>query len=150
MTTSHRSGWAGTCFLGAILAAVVAPSHALDKGMNPSRAQNVSIQVVNPDVQTNIRVSLDGKVIFEAVPVPSTVNHIPTVPEVAGPFSLAPGSRHDLIAEVPGGGARAQLKWAPSQDAGAWIVIHYYPGRADSNIPPFFAFAIQGSPHKLR
>ncbi len=125
-------------------------SQAQTKGLTPAQVGQVSIQVVNPDLRTKIRVVLDGKVIFEAAPLPSTLQNIPTVSAVAGSFAVAPGSQHVLIAEVPGAATRAQLKWAPSRDAGAWVVIHYYPGRADSNMPPFFAFAIQGARHSLR
>lgn len=119
--------------------AVAAGSHA-----------NVSVQVVSPDAQTVIRARLDGKVIFDQAPARSSFSNIPTIPVELGPFALAPGSKHVLIAEVPGGNTRGQLEWTPQLDGSAWVVIRYYPGRPDSAIPPFFTFALQAHPHKLR
>ena len=150
LDTLRRTGRFAACLMGAVLAITLASSQGSDKGPNPTRAENVFIQVVNPDARTSIRVVLDGRVIYDALPVRSTLNNIPTVPAVAGSFAWVPGSRHELTAEVPGAGPRAQLKWASSLDAGRWIVIHYYPGRGDANVPPFFAFAIQDAPHKYR
>ena len=105
---------------------------------------------MNSDAATSIRLHLDGKVIFDAVPLRSSITGIPSLPAVAGSFTLSLGSKHELIAEVPGAATRAQLVWTPRLESSSWLVVYYYPGRPDSNIPPFFTMALQDSPHKLR
>lgn len=132
------------------LVGVAAPTQGSSEVTTPARSTNVSVQIVNPDVQIAIRVSLDVKVIFDGVPARSSFSNIPTVPAVMGPFALASGSRHSLIAEVPGANTKAQLEWTPQIDGSTWIVIHYYPGRSEPATPPFFTFSLQANPHKLR
>ena len=88
----------------------------------PVRTETVSIQVVNPDVRARIRVLLDGKVIFDAFPVPSPLKEIPTVSAVAGSFALPSATSHELTAEVTGANTRAQLKWTPGLEASSWVV----------------------------
>ena len=111
---------------------------------------DVSIQIVNPDARTATRVFLDGKVIFEGLPVQSSLSNIPTTPTLAGPFALQAGIRHILWAEAPATSTRAQLEWTPRLDGSAWVVIHYYPGRHEPALPPFFTFALQGNSYKQR
>ena len=135
----------------AALAGVVGAAQSASDPVEPVQTANVSIQIVNPDVRTAIRVFLDGKVIFDGLPTPSTLSNIPTIPAVVGPVPLVAGSRHVLIAEVPGASTRAQLEWTPRLDGSAWAVIRYYPGRGgEPSIPPFFTFALQANSHKLR
>ena len=145
-------GWGRfrSIFVVSLLVAIAAPSRASDEVMPAASAQSVSIQIVNPDLQTRIRVLLDDTVIFDAVPLRSAVDNVPTIPAVAGAFRLSPGSKHKLMAEVAGGATRAQLQWTQIVRGSSWIVLHYYPGRKDSDIPPFFTFALQDVPHKLR
>ena len=111
---------------------------------------DISIQIVNPDARTGTRVFLDGKVIFEGLPVRSSLGNIPTTPTQVGPFALHAGSRHILWAEAPAANTRAQLEWTPRLDGSAWVVIHYYPGRHEPALPPFFTFALQGNSYKQR
>ena len=134
----------------AALASVAAASQGALEPVAPVQTANVSVQIVNPDVRTAIRVFLDGKVIFDGLPTPSTLSNIPTIPALVGPVALVAGSRHALIAEVPGASTRARLEWTPRLDGSAWIVIHYYPGRGEPATPPFFTFALQANSHKLR
>ena len=136
--------------LAALAAATVASGESFSDVGPPADYANVSVQIVNPDVQTAIRVSLDSKVIFDGLPSRSSLSNIPTAPSVAGPFVLATGSRHALVAEVPATNIKAQLQWSPRLDGGAWVVIHYYPGRSEPATPPFFTFSIQANSHKLR
>ena len=133
-----------------MLAALPALAHDAGNASGPARTQNVSIQVVNPDAATGIRLRLDGQVIFDAVPLRSSINNIPSLAAVAGSFPLSLGSKHELTAEVPGAATRAQLVWTTRLEASPWIVVYYYPGRPDENIPPFFTMALQDYPHKLR
>lgn len=141
---------AAHCLVLAALAGAPAAAQRARDPVAPAPTANVSIQIVNPDVRTAIRVFLDGKVIFDGLPTPSTLSNIPTIPAVVGPVALVAGSRHALIAEVPGVSTRARLEWSPRIDGSAWVVIHYYPGRGDPATPPFFTFALQANSHKLR
>ena len=133
-----------------MLAALPALSHGSGNASSPTRTQSVSIQVVNPDAATGIRLLLDGRVIFDAVPLRSSIDNIPSLPAIAGSFPLSLGSKHELTAEVSGAATRAQLVWTPHLGASPWVVVYYYPGRPDSNIPPFFTMALQDYPQKLR
>lgn len=135
---------------GGLLAVGVNSSIASEATAAVPATAAVSVQVVNPDVKIAIRLVLDGKVIFDAAPLRSPVDSIPTIPAVAGPFALSSASRHELIAEAAGASTRAQLVWTPQRENSAWVVVHYYPGRTGSNTPAFFAFALQSHPHKLR
>ena len=38
---------------------------------------------------------------------------------------------------------RAQLVWTPQFDGSAWLVIHFYPGRHEPAVPPFFMLSLQ-------
>ena len=134
----------------AALAGVVGAAHCASDPVEPAQTANVSIQIVNPDVRTAIRVFLDGKVIFDGLPASSTLSNISTISAQVGPVALLAGSRHALIAEVPGASTRAQLEWTPRLDGSAWVVIRYYPGRGEPAIPPFFTFSLQANSHKLR
>ena len=141
---------AARCLIFAALAGGFASARS-SNGVEAS-VQNtaVSIQIVNPDARTATRVFHDGKVIFEGLPVRSSLGNIPTTPTQAGPFALQAGSRHILWAEAPATSTRAQLEWTPRLDGSAWVVIHYYPGRHDPAVPPFFTFALQGNSYKQR
>ena len=142
-------GRAARCLVISALSGVIGAANSAGEAVAAAQTTNVSIQVVNPDVQTAVRVSLDGKVVFEGLPTPSSLSNIPTVPALIGPVALVAGSRHALIAEVPGSSARAQLEWTPRLDGSSWVVIHYYPGRGEPAVPPFFMFALQAEAHKL-
>lgn len=150
MIRKRRATWLAACYSGLALGTLPTLSQASGNAAGPAQLQNVSIQVVNPDAATAIRVFLDGKVIFDAVPVPSSINNIPSLPAVAGSFSLASGIMHELTAEVADNLTRARLVWTPRLDGSSWLVVFYYPGRPDSKIPPFFTMALQDYPHKLR
>ena len=143
-------GGAAHCLVIVALAGVVGAAQSAGDPVAPTQKANVSVQIVNPDVRTAIRVFLDGKVIFEGLPTPSTLSNIPTIPAVVGPVTLVAGNRHVVVAEVPGANTRAQLEWTPRLDGSAWIVILYYPGRGGKpGVPPFFTFALQANSHKL-
>lgn len=141
---------AAHCLVIAALAGVVGVAQSASEAVAPAQTATVSIQVVNPDVRTAVRVFLDGKVIFDGLPTASSLSNIATIPAVAGPFALVAGSRHSLIAEVPATNIKARLEWTPRLDGSAWVVIRYYPGRSDPGNPPFFTFAMQATSHKLR
>lgn len=141
---------AAHCLVIAALAGVGGAAQSGSDPGAPAQTAKVSIQIVNPDVRIAVRVFLDGKVIFDGLPTPSTLSNIPTIPAVVGPVALVAGSRHALIAEVPGASTRARLEWTPRLDGSAWLVIHYDPGRGDPAKPPFFTFALQANSHKLR
>lgn len=132
------------------LVVLVAPVHGADETAVPARAEYFSIQIVNPDAKTSVRVVLDGKVVFDTVPMRSSSHNGPTVPAVIGPFAFFRDNKHQLIAEVPATHTRAQLEWTPRLNRSPWVVIHFYPGRSDEGIPPFLMFALQAQAHKLR
>lgn len=143
-------GGAARCLMLATLAGVVASARSASEVEPPVRNANISIQIVNPDARTAIRVFLDGKVIFEGLPAPSSLSNNPTIPAQVGPFALQAASRHTLWAEAPATSTRSQLEWNPRLDGSAWIVIHYYPGRHEPAVPAFFTFALQGNSYKHR
>lgn len=150
MTRGCGTGCIAACISGIMLATVAVSSYGSHKAAVLAGVDKVSIQVVNPEAQTAVRITLDGKLIFDGVPVRSTLGNIPTLPAVVGSFDVSPEGRHELTAEAPTSGARARLVWTPKRGGSAWLVIFYYPGRADENIPPFFTLALQDSSHKLR
>lgn len=125
-------------------------AHGATDPVVPQAIESVSIQIFNPDLQTAVRVSLDGKPVFEGLPQASSLRHFPALPVSIGPLQLFAGRRHTLTAEVPGAATKASLEWEPRLDGAAWIVIRYYPGRGDAANPPFFTFALQPGPQKLR
>lgn len=106
----------------------------------PAENSQVSIQIVNPDASTSIRVFLDRKLIHEGTPARSSLSPNPTIPAVAGTFALDSTVRHVLTAEAPATHTKAQLEWTPRLDGSAWVVIRYYPGRSEPGEPPFFTF----------
>lgn len=116
----------------------------------PPEEANVSIQIVNPQAGTALRLRLDRSVIFEGVPTGATIADASTVPAVVGTFALAAGTKHVLVAEVPGTATKAQLEWTPRQGGSAWLVVRYDPGRQAPEAPPFFTFALQGGRYKAR
>lgn len=67
----------------------------------PAEDSQVSIQIVNPDASTSIRVFLDRKLIHEGTPARSSLSPNPTIPAVAGTFALDSTVRHVLTAEAP-------------------------------------------------
>lgn len=107
-----------------------------------AQGAGVSIQLVNPDQHANIRIFLDRKLIYEGEPERAGI------PVLAGTLELHGSGRHVLIAEVASGPAKAQLEWVPHADS--WVVIRYYPGRAEPGEPAFFTFSLQGSAYKLK
>ncbi len=131
---------AARLFLLVALASVVAPV----------QSESFSIQIMNPDQQTAVRVFLDRKLIFEGKPVPSNLIDNPSLPALAGTFGVDAQAKHVLIVEAPSTHTKAQLEWKPSVDASEWIVIHYYPGRDQPEEPPFFTFSLQETPYKLK
>ena len=99
---------AAYCLVFTALAGDAGATQSATEPVTPAQTANVSFQIVNPDVRTAVRVFLDGKVIFEGLPTPSAFSNIPTISAQVGPVALVAGSRHALIAEVPGGSTRAQ------------------------------------------
>ena len=141
---------AARCLIVAALAVGVVSARSANGAEASVQNTDVSIQMVNPDARTATRVFLDGKVIFEGLPVPSSLGNIATTPAQVGPFALQAGIRHILWAEAPATSTRAQLEWTPRLDGSAWVVIRYYPGRHEPAVPPFFTFAMQGNSYKQR
>lgn len=115
-----------------------------------AQTAHISIQVVNPELKTEIRVFLDRKLIFEGKPQASSAPEQPTKLVTVGSFNLKSGVRHMLVAEAPSTHAKAELEWTPEADRNGWIVIWYYPGRGDAREPAFFTFALQATAAALK
>lgn len=127
---------------------VCAGSAAIDGAKTRSTA-SVSVQIDNPDQRTSIRVTLDGAVIFEGLPVSSTVSNIPLLTSAVGPFELLPGT-HTLVAEALVTGIKARLDWMPTPATTSWVVIHYVPTASGSAEPTHLRFSLQPRTYKLR
>ena len=115
-----------------------------------AQGADVSIQIVNPDERTTIRVFLDRKLIYEGMPARSSDSNNPILPTLVGTFSLDVGKRHSLAADISSTHTKAQLEWTPEHDPSPWIVIRYYAGRSESHEPAFFAFSLQRVAYKLK
>ena len=118
--------------------------------MMPTQCASVSVQILNPDEHTAIRVFLDRKVIYEGMPTRASLGVHGVLSIVAGTFELSDKGRHVLVAEVPSGQTKAQFEWMPQNDPSPWVVIRYYPGRPEPGEPSFFTFSLQGEAYRLR
>ena len=143
-------GAARVLLLMAALTGGPASAAAPDHGTAASQDAAVSIQIVNPQAGTVLRLLLDRKVIFESATTGTRVANTSTAPAVVGTFALAAAAKHVLVAEVPGTATKAQLEWMPRRDGGTWVVVHYDPGRQAADAPPFFTFALQANSYKAR
>jgi hypothetical protein len=112
-------------------------------------AAAVKIQIVNADAKATVRVLLDGKVVYEDIPQPSSNKNNGPLPALAGTFELD-GAKHTLIAEVPGTPVKAQLEWNQQHNPDGWLIVRYYPGRAVDTDPPFFTFSLRTGPTILK
>ena len=110
----------------------------------------LSVQLENPDPQTPVRVVLDERDLTPAArpepPEPPSESWPP--PEELGSFEFERGSRHRLVAEVPGI-TRAQILFAVERPHG-WIVVHYHPGSPDRDPPPTLSFSLQEGPYRAK
>lgn len=107
------------------------------------------MQVDNPILNTIVRVTLDGTIIFEGAPTSSSASNIPVLTSVAGSFELKPG-RHTLVARVVGQVVKASLQWTPTPGTDSWVVIHHVTVAPDASEPAYLAFSLQPRPYKLR
>jgi hypothetical protein len=112
-------------------------------------ASTVSVELINPDAQSNIRIFLDRKLIYEGTSKQGSQDAGPP-PIVVGKFELDGGATHVIIAEALGSRTKAQLEWTPQRDPTAWISIRYYPGRGDEKEAPFFTFLLRDAATKLK
>ena len=136
---SHRAKRAS---VGALLvfAALSAPAHAA----------SLSIQVVNPDAQTAVRVFLDRKLIHDAVPERSRLGEPSMLPALAGVIETEDGAPHALVVEAAASGAKARFEWTAASVRSPWLVIRYYPGRSADGEPAFFTFSLQAAASVLK
>src|SRR5262245_13687140 len=111
---------------------------------------DVSIQIMNPETHTVLRVFLDRKLIYEGRPERSPLANQATIPIRAGTFSIADHPVHTLMAEAPAQRVKAQLQWSPRRQPVKWIVIRYEPGRPDAEEPPFFSLELREAPAALK
>ena len=119
------------------------------EGVKTPSVASISVQIDNPDQRTSMRVTLDGAVIFEGLPVSSTVSNIPLLTSAVGPFELRPGT-HTLVAEALGTGIKARLDWMPTPATTSWVVIHYVRTASGSAEPTHLRFSLQPRTYKLR
>jgi len=92
----------------------------------------------------------DRRLIYEAKPAASPTAKGQMLPSLAGTFTIAARGRHVLTAEVVGSNTKAQIEWDAGSAASPWVVVRYYPGRANPAEPPFFAFAFQRTAYKIK
>ena len=103
------------------------------------------IQVVNRTKEDVIEVSLDGRKIYGIKPKARPDRDSNAIPDTVGTYTVAKGSDHNLLVEVPAGRARAQLHWNAGSDK-QWIVIYWTPPRDSAKASGTITFSVQHGP----